>query len=128
MTSPTPTRTMMVVKRTLSKASFLAMRRSDPLADEPGEDLSPMGEVAELVEARAGRREHHHLAGAGALGCQVDGAVERRRDFVGGRSGERPFEVAGGLADQVEPGRLALDERRQRGQVGPLVAAAQDEM
>src|SRR4051794_22358214 len=111
MTSPTPTRTMMVVKRTLSKASFLAISPpaqypADPLADESGEDLSPVGEVAELIEARAGGREHHHLAGSGALGRQGDGAVERPRDLAGSRAGERPFEVAGGLADQVEPGHL----------------------
>src|SRR6476660_5405125 len=125
---------MMVVKRTRSKANFLAMgfpdqtSSADLLADEPGEDLAPVVEVAELIEARAGRREDDDLARPRLPGGGLDRAVQGLRHLVRRATPKRPLEFPGGLADQVNPARLALDQGGEGGEVGPLVAAAQDQV
>src|SRR5215210_9548256 len=62
ITSPNASSSVTVVKSTLSNASFFAIRPSQYFSHEVLEDLAAMAEVAELVEACAGRREHHGLA------------------------------------------------------------------
>src|SRR5215217_9497791 len=74
-----------VVKSTLSKASFFAMRRpsvvfpSQLALDQLLEDLAAVDEVLELVEAGAGRREHDGLAGPGLVRGRAHGPLQGLR-------------------------------------------------
>src|SRR3954470_17352336 len=79
-----------VVKSTLSKASFFAMRPSHFLgrhlqdgARQLLEDVAAVVEVPELVEAGAGRREDDRLPPARLAGRRAHGAIERLRPLEG---------------------------------------------
>src|SRR5215203_1013139 len=117
-----------VVKSTLSNASFFAMGPSRDVADQLLEDLAAVDEVAELIEAGAGRRQHDGVARPRLGRGGFDGAVHGAGDLERHGAAERGLEVAGRLADQVGAAGLAADHGRQHGEVGVLVAAAEDQV
>src|ERR1700688_2893626 len=92
------------------------------------EDLAAVAEVAELIEAGAGGRQHHRLARHGVPRGRPHRGGERAGELQRRRAAERPLELARGLADQVEAPRFRPRQRRQRREVGALVAAAEDQV
>src|SRR6185295_8409931 len=117
-----------VVKSTLSNASFFAIRPSDDVSHQLLENLAAVHEVSELVEAGAGRREHHRLARPGLAGGRSHRPVQGLRHLIWNGPAQGPREVARGLADQVGAARLSADHRRQRREIRVLVAPAEDEV
>src|SRR3954465_12527954 len=99
--------------RTLSKGSFLAMGGASPLnteaAHERLEDVAAVIEIAELIEAGAGGREHHRVAGEGVRRRGLHGLIERPRLLLRDRTPKRRGEFLRGLADQVGAAGLAAD-------------------
>src|SRR3954468_3429557 len=118
-----------VVKSTLSKASFFAMRPSfDHCARQFLEDVAAVVEILELVEARAGRREDDRLAPPRLARRRAHGAIERLRSLEGDGALQGGREFLGGLADEVGAAGLAGDHWGERREIGVLVAPAEDQM
>src|SRR5436305_13350414 len=118
MTRPKNISSTTVVKSTLSKASFFAMRPSHYLgclgrhrARQLLEDVAAVVEVPELVEARAGRREDDRLPPARLAGRRTHGAVERLRPLEGDGAVQGRREFLRRLADQVGTAGLAAEHR-----------------
>ena len=92
------------------------------------EDSSPLFVVFKLVEAGAGRRQQHHIAGYRLAGRLVDRRLERAGANDPGDSGDLAFDLFRRRADGVN----RLDPRPQQsiqlGVVGVLVFAAQDQV
>src|SRR4051794_37508920 len=108
MTRPKNISRTTVVKSTLSKASFFAMRRpSQKILDQALEDLAAVHEVPELVEAGAGRGQDHDLARPRLAGGGGHGAVHGPRRLVGDGRAQGLLEIGSRLADEVGPARLA---------------------
>src|SRR5687767_7807285 len=126
MIRPSPTSATTVLNRTRSKARRLAIQTELP--HETLELVPAIIEIAELIEARTGRRQHHRFAGRGARAGQRHGAVQRARRLERHGAGERRFELGRGFTDEVGARRLARHHLAQRAQVRPLVAAAQDQV
>src|SRR4051794_9825038 len=71
-----------VVKSTLSKASFFAMRPSfDHCARKSRKDVAGVVKIFDLVEPRAGRREDARLAPPRLARRRAYGAIERLRSL-----------------------------------------------
>src|SRR5271154_7188563 len=93
--------------------------------DERAKLLSASFEVAELIKARAGRREHDHLACDGAAACARHGPLELTavldRDA---QAGQRSGDLGRVLADQIDGRTVALHRVAQLGEVLALALPA----
>src|SRR6185312_9393917 len=105
-------------------------RLSSGGAGQLGEALAALLVVAELVEARAGRRQQHGVAGGGRGRGVGNGPLERPAAHVGGAGRvEGGGDGIGGGADQIAAGhRPGGDRRRHPGIGAALERSAQDQV
>src|SRR5450759_5685050 len=126
MTHPSSARTTNVAKSSRSGASLRAMGALRHFPNELCEMPAALLEVGVLIKRRARRRKQDSLAGPGLSRRRRD----RSREIAGATNvgaGKRGPDLLCRLADREDAPGGALDLRRERPEVAPLVRSSQDQ-
>src|SRR5258708_20481362 len=86
-----------------------------------------MLEAAVLIEARAGRREQHGIAGLGVLARPRHGLLHVVKGHKWRRALQRLRDAVGGGADGEDVARLPADQLAHALELAGLVLASEDE-